>query len=619
MKITMFGFILLFFILVGCVAAEDNTSETLNAFNDDKLEMNLDDSVLSKSVETVKVTAAKKTKVILKADKVVMFYKNGTNFKVVLKDNKKKPINKAKIRVQVAGKTFEKLTNAHGILYVNLNLTSGNYNVITTFLGNSQYEKKSIQSTFVVKSTIKSDDMTKYYRNAKLFSSKFLDKKGKPLKKVEIKFKVNNKVYSVKTDNKGFAKVAVDLKPGSYIVTSINTKTGEKINKTVTIKNTLVTQDLVVNDNKTNKFNVRVLNDVGRPASNKLVTFTINNKIHMAKTNSQGIASLTLNLDIGTYTITTDYDWLCYKNKITVNKFIPAYVKKDDFTHSISIPNYINVSCDYVFHNSGYALRTGSDGIIKLIKKDIITVSVNNSNYLFSQTKIPNVNTNILGYQYYLVPFDGGVVKSDFKKENLNGEGIIIYNDGDFTRVEYRDVVDDNSFEVSLENGADHSQDIVYSDNGSIKAKVNYLTYKFDESGLKYNLAKFYNVYLDRYNNMGYADLTQNNTGIVRYTNGESIVFDKSLNSILSSISHEDVLFKFFINGFEEFSKLQTFDYEGGSIDENYRIFTNLSLFNESYCDLFNTNITPTMIVNGVSLDEEYSYIFNKDKCVDVL
>ena len=176
MKITMFGFILLFFILIGCVAAEDNTSETLNAFNDDKLEMNLDDSVLSKSVETVKVTAAKKTKVILKADKVVMFYKNGTNFKVVLKDNKKKPINKAKIRVQVAGKTFEKLTNAHGILYVNLNLTSGNYNVITTFLGNSQYEKKSIQSTFVVKSTIKSDDMTKYYRNAKLFSSKFLDK-----------------------------------------------------------------------------------------------------------------------------------------------------------------------------------------------------------------------------------------------------------------------------------------------------------------------------------------------------------------------------------------------------------------------------------------------------------
>ena len=211
------------------------------------------------------------------------------------------------------------------------------------------------------------------------------------------------------------------------------------------------------------------------------------------------------------------------------------------------------------------------------------------------------------------------MVKSDFKKENLNGEGIIIYNDGDFTRVEYRDVVDDNSFEVSLENGADHSQDIVYSDNGSIKAKVNYLTYKFDESGLKYNLAKFYNVYLDRYNNVGYADLTQNNIGIVRYTNGESIVFDKSLNSILSSISHEDVLFKFFINGFEEFSKLQSFDYEDGSIKENYRIFTNLSLFNESYCDLFNTNITPTMIVNGVSLDEEYSYIFNKDKCVDVL
>ena len=553
MKINTICFILLLFLLIG-VANASNNNETvkITEINHDKIELTEIDNI--KATVKDQLTSTSKAKVNLKANDVKMHYKDGSKFKITLKDNNKKVMKNTKIKIEINGESYTKQTDSKGTASINLNFKSGTYKVITSYAGSSKYEKTSIKNTVTIKSTIKTNDLTKYYKNSKTYSSTFYDKKGKLLKETSVKFKLNSKTYTVKTNKQRVARLNIDLKPGKYSVTSVNPKTSESISKTVTILNVVETHDLTMNAGDKSKFNVKILNTNGKVTPNKKVTLTVNGKTYTPKTNSAGIASLTLNLDEGTYTITTEYSGLKFTNKITVNKaIIKEEVKKTVFTHSILIPNYVNVTTDYVFHNSGYALKTGADGIIKMPKNDLFTIKIKDRQYLFSQSKISNLNTNIIGYQYHLIPFDGGDVKSDFKIENLKGDGIIISKNGDFTEINFKSSLNDNYeiFNVCL----NQLGNITYRlDNNTYN--INYLTYKFDESGLKYNIAKYYGENLNNFNDKSYKELIGNNNCTIKYTNSnESVIFNDSGKAIINTLSKEELTTKFLINNKEENSR----------------------------------------------------------------
>ena len=184
------------------------------------------------------------------------------------------------------------------------------------------------------------------------------------MKDTAIKFKLNSKTHSVKTNSKGVAKLDINLNPGKYSIISQNLKTSESITKTITIKSLIETKDLTMNFEDGSKFIVKIFNSNGKASPNKKVTIKVNGKSYTKTTDKSGTISLPINLPIGKYTITTEYDGLKSTNKITVNKII----KHSEFTHSVKIPNYVNVTMPYVFHNSVYSIKTGTDGIIKLPK-----------------------------------------------------------------------------------------------------------------------------------------------------------------------------------------------------------------------------------------------------------
>ena len=352
-----------------CQISPDNQDQlTASPENMEKLEISadkekmeacsVDKSKLEKSAATTKATDGK-LNVNIKAPDVKMHYKDGSKFTVTVKDELKKAVKKSKVKITIDGKTYTKTTDSKGKASINLNLKSGKYTVTTTFDETKNYHKKSVKSTVTIKSTIKAKDLTKYYRNKAAYYSTFYDKKGKLLKITSVKFKLNSKKYNVKTSKKGVAKLAIDLKPGKYSISSTNLQTSETITKAITIKSLIETKDLTMNENDKSKFTVKVLNSNGKVSANKKVTLKVNGKTYTPKSDSKGIATQTIDLPAGKYSITTEYDGLKNTNQITVKK--PAAqntIRKSAFSHTTVIPNYVNVTTPYVFHNSAYSLKT---------------------------------------------------------------------------------------------------------------------------------------------------------------------------------------------------------------------------------------------------------------------
>lgn len=297
---------------------------------------------------------------------------------------------------------------------------------------------------------------------------------------------------------------------------------------------------------------------------------------------------------VGTYTITTEYDGLKATNKITVNKLI----KNSEFTHSLKIPSYVNVTMPYVFHNSAYSLKTGSDGIIKMPKNQYIAIQIGSNTYKFTTTQISGYEATNMGYKVYLIPFDNSGVKSELNKNNLKGNGILIYKNGDYIQIDYRDATNDNVelFGMYADKGLDGFETITYTKNDKVTAKVNFKTISFDETGLKYSLSKFYGktIYNIDYNNI--------DEGSVKFANtNEPVTFSMFGSYVVGYISKEYIMTSFSINGREELEKQETISY---GLSKNYRKNYGFEVL-QSY-SIINERITKKTVENWISVSAKY-------------
>ena len=80
-------------------------------------------------------------------------------------------------------------------------------------------------------------------------------------------------------------------------------------------------KDVTSTYGKTVKFNLKVVNNKGSPITNEPVSFKVNNKVYEKYTNSEGIATLDLNLNAGTYTIFYSVGEISGKNKYQVKNY----------------------------------------------------------------------------------------------------------------------------------------------------------------------------------------------------------------------------------------------------------------------------------------------------------
>ena len=600
-KINTICFIFMLLFFVGAVSAANSDNETI--LTTQQPDPNQDSCKLS--VENTEEnlgaceTAAVKEKVSLNAPNLKMYYKDGSKFTAKLKDKNKNPITKAKISFTVNGKTYEKETDKNGMASLDINLLSKNYTILTNFDGNGKYYGKSVKSTIEVKSTIKCSDLTKYYTNSADYSATFYNQKGNVLKNTNINFKVNGKTYSVKTNSKGLAKLPIRLLPGKYTMYSINPLTTERVSKSVNVKSLIETNDLTLTEKVWGKFNVKVLDANGKASANKTVLITINKKTYSKVSNKNGIATLNIELKAGNYTVTTKYNGLTNKNKLTINR----YVKQSEFVHTTLIPSYVNVTANYVY-KSAYSLKTGANGIIKMPKVELLTIEIGKNIYRFSTAKLEGIDSKTIVSGYYLVPFDNTTIKSDSDKRKLKGDGIIISKTSEYIQIDYQSKTKCNTtvFGFYASKGSGSSETLTYMENDKITAKINFQTQSYEEIGLRYSISKFYGKSVYDFNQKSYDEMTNHEAEYIKFTNtGESVTFSYFGNYIVGHPSKECIITKFAINGIEELEKTENISY---GLSKKYRNSMGFEAL-QAYT-IINEKITGDILKNWVSKSSNY-------------
>lgn len=182
-------------------------------------------------------------------------------------------------------------------------------------------------SNNTTKPTIYATDLVKVFRNATQFYATFLDSEGNCLANgTVVTFNINGRYYNRTVDANGSAKMNINLNPGKYIITSINTVTGENLSNNVTvISRILENNDITKYYKNATQYTVKLIGDDGNPVgAGETVTFNINGVFYNRTTNESGIAKLNINLEPGNYIITAEYNDCRASNNITVSPVLSA-------------------------------------------------------------------------------------------------------------------------------------------------------------------------------------------------------------------------------------------------------------------------------------------------------
>ena len=327
-KMKIFLITLCFMLSVSAVGAASDVGNVVS-FDDDVETSDLDVDPPSGIDDINNVTYSKSEytrEPVIYGEDLSMYYKNGSRYEVsIYQDGKiiNSQNNDSKVIFNVNGVNYTKeLVNGKASIGINLN--PGNYTITTFYHYTDGLATKT--NNIEVLSTIQANDVVKFFRNGTQYCAKFLDGCGSPLVNASVIFNINGVFYKKQTDDNGMAKLNINLRPGVYILTAINSVTGESKGFNITVKSLIESNDLTKYYRNDSNFEVKIYNKDGTLAINKEVTFNINGVFYQKTTDSNGIARLGIALRPGNYIITTIVDGLDIGNNINV---LPTLVTSD--------------------------------------------------------------------------------------------------------------------------------------------------------------------------------------------------------------------------------------------------------------------------------------------------
>ncbi|OWT33155.1 hypothetical protein BGI41_03860 [Methanobrevibacter sp. 87.7] len=151
------------------------------------------------------------------------------------------------------------------------------------------------------------------YASGSVFSITLKDSWDNIVANQKISFKINGVVYTNTTNSNGIAYFTIPNLNGNYAVNYYYTNTNSRLSssgsKTISVVSnitSLVGTNLTTTNNSGAKYTVTLKDCYGNAIANQVISFKITgvSTTYTAKTNSNGVASIVINLPTGTYTIT---------------------------------------------------------------------------------------------------------------------------------------------------------------------------------------------------------------------------------------------------------------------------------------------------------------------------
>ena len=207
------------------------------------------------------------------SEDLVKMYQNDTRFYVKFTDSTGKTLTKTTVKFNIHGVFYTKKTDKDGVADLGIMLRPGEY--ILTAYNPVTGEEKGFNIT--VKSLIVQSDLTKYYLNASKFQATIYDKNGSLAIGKNVTFNINGVFYTKTTDSNGVVSLAINLRPGEYIITTMYE--GLDVGNNIVVLPTLVTRDLNMSYGDGSNFTAQTLDGQGKPLANQNVTFNINGAV----------------------------------------------------------------------------------------------------------------------------------------------------------------------------------------------------------------------------------------------------------------------------------------------------------------------------------------------------
>lgn len=256
--------------------------------------------------------------VIISKD-LTKYYKNGSQFDVVLKDVLGNVLVGKIVKITINGVTYNKITNDKGEARLSINLFPGVYNITVLFEDDDNYVKSLNTNKIVVLSKI----ITKFVDNNK-FIVKLVNDDGTPKTNASLAIIANGVQYNRITNGSGEARLNVRLNPSNYIFAVTDGQ--EVVSSSVNVLSTIETSDISMFYKDGTKYSVKLCDLDGNIMPNKNVAITINGVTYNKVTDSNGVAYLNINLNPGTYSVWATYGDKTVCNTVSISPMVVSMV-----------------------------------------------------------------------------------------------------------------------------------------------------------------------------------------------------------------------------------------------------------------------------------------------------
>ena len=236
----------------------------------------------------------------LLADNVTKYEGNSLGFVVTVVENGT-PVSGKSVAITFNGVTYNRTSGSDGTCSLPLNVAPGVYPISATC------EDASINRTVTILSRFIDSAVTKYEKGSENYECTILDTDGVPLAQgTSVTVSIGGDSDSYTTDSNGKITVPLNQAPGEYVITVAHSQ--QMHSSPVTILGRLIASDLTKYDHCGEQFNVEVLDSTGQPVTDG-TTVTLNvDGVNYNRSTQNGVATLNINLNPGTYGVTTSYD-----------------------------------------------------------------------------------------------------------------------------------------------------------------------------------------------------------------------------------------------------------------------------------------------------------------------